>query len=93
MVPWLRIILRSPSVVEEFYEPWAYVLQPGKPNANNHHTARQIMSFAFQIRFRRHLENSRTVINRRVSVTRRPVNSLAAQHFRRVLNPFYRSSP
>jgi len=28
MVPWLRIILRSPSVVEEFYEPWAYVLQP-----------------------------------------------------------------
>ena len=32
MVPWLRIILRSPSVVEEFYEPWAYVVQPGKPN-------------------------------------------------------------
>nr|CAG4648577.1 EOG090X03YR [Polyphemus pediculus] len=29
MVPWLRIMLRSPTLLDEFYEPWAYVLQPG----------------------------------------------------------------
>nr|CAG4641593.1 EOG090X03YR [Eurycercus lamellatus] len=29
IVPWLRIILRSPTLLDEFYEPWAYVVQPG----------------------------------------------------------------
>nr|CAG4649227.1 EOG090X03YR [Scapholeberis mucronata] len=28
IVPWLRIILRSPALLDEFYEPWAYVVQP-----------------------------------------------------------------
>ena len=30
IVPWLRIIIRSPALLDEFYEPWAYVVQPGK---------------------------------------------------------------
>nr|CAG4643118.1 EOG090X03YR [Ilyocryptus agilis] len=29
IVPWLRIVLRSPSLLDEFYEPWAYVANPG----------------------------------------------------------------
>nr|CAG4637708.1 EOG090X03YR [Chydorus sphaericus] len=29
IVPWLRIILRSPSLLDEFYEPWAFAVQPG----------------------------------------------------------------
>ncbi|KAI9560818.1 hypothetical protein GHT06_011770 [Daphnia sinensis] len=28
IVPWLRIILRSPALLDEFYEPWAHVVQP-----------------------------------------------------------------
>nr|CAG4636907.1 EOG090X03YR [Ceriodaphnia reticulata] len=28
IVPWLRIILRSPALLDEFYEPWSYVIQP-----------------------------------------------------------------
>jgi len=74
MIPWLRIILRSPSVLEEFYEPWAYILQ--------------LITIDVDVlcdRFRRYLENSRTAIQRRLSITGRPVDSLAAQHFRRFL--------
>ena len=47
IVPWLRIILRSPSLIDEFYEPWAYVVQPGMNSDQScnerAHSAQQII--------------------------------------------------
>nr|CAG4646160.1 EOG090X03YR [Macrothrix elegans] len=34
IVPWLRIILRNPTLIEEFYEPCAFVMQPVAPSVN-----------------------------------------------------------
>ena len=56
IVPWLRIVLRSPSLLDEFYEPWAFIVQPGKYYCNT--TIEKLITiFHLFQRFRRYLEN------------------------------------
>lgn len=33
LVAWLRLVYRSPSLIDEFYEPWSYAAQTGFDDA------------------------------------------------------------
>jgi hypothetical protein len=50
IVPWLRIILRSPALLDEFYEPWAHVVQPGREPFTTNIDARNFKLYSFLIR-------------------------------------------